>query len=614
MKFPQEFIDRVREATDIVPLISQYVQLRRGGGNYMGLCPFHGEKSPSFSVSEDKQVYYCFGCKKSGNVITFVMDYQGLTFPEAIESLARRASLPLPAQSEQRDPQAELRNTFFKINALAAQFFHQQVKNLPADHEAKKYLDSRGLNDEMIDQFKIGFDPNSRALTDFFEAKRVPMAPTEQLGLLKRSQGEQFSNKHYDFFRNRVIFPIFSPTGQCLGFGGRVLSKEQQPKYLNSSDSPIFHKGKVFYGLDHSAKYIRTEDEAIVVEGYMDWLALAKVSIHNIVATLGTALTADHAKLIKRYTNKVLLLFDGDEAGKGAARRSLPILLSEGILARGLFLPDELDPDEFIGERGETALRELIRAAPDLFELITTEEWLKHKSSPTGKIQLMDEFAPILAMIPDERLRSLYCANFANMCGVDLKLVEQSVKRAGSGNPAPPRPIPVSRVEAPVEGASTQTPDFQPRPAIIELIKVPRAEVEILNLMLMKEVYLKETLSANVGEHFAHSGAKTLFNKIAEEYGQMPSKFDTLSASLADKVKPIETITRFITEPYASLSNEAANKLLQDCIKRVKSDALRLKHKALVSGLSRTGEANPSEQLEQIMNIHKDRRSLNRDS
>jgi DNA primase len=161
LKFPQEFIDRVREATNIVPLISQYVQLRRGGGNYVGLCPFHNEKSPSFSVSEDKQVYYCFGCKASGNVFTFVQNYQGLTFPETIEYLARRASLTLPAQTEQRDPQAELRNTFFKINALASQFFHSQVKNLPPDHEVKKYLATRGLNEELVDAYKIGYAPDS---------------------------------------------------------------------------------------------------------------------------------------------------------------------------------------------------------------------------------------------------------------------------------------------------------------------------------------------------------------------------------------------------------------------------------------------------------------------
>ena len=597
----------MREATDIVPLISQYVQLRRTGGNHQGLCPFHNEKSPSFSVSEDKQVYYCFGCKASGNAITFVQNYQGLTFPETIEYLARRASLPLPATTEATDPQQQARQTFFKINSLASSFFHQELKKLAPEHEVSKYMVSRGLTVELIDTYKLGYAPDSWSdLTHLFEQKRVPVGPSEQLGLIKRRTGGK--DGHYDLFRHRVMFPIFSPTGQCLGFGGRVLSKEHQPKYLNSPDSPVFHKGKVFYGLDHSAKYIRSEDEAIIVEGYMDWLALAKAGIFNMVATLGTALTHDHAKLIKRYTNKVLLLFDGDEAGKSAARRSLPILLSEGLFARGLFLPDELDPDEFINERGAQALKQAIQTAPDLFELISSEQWLAAKGTPTGKIQLLDEFAAILALIPDARLKQLYCENFANMIGVETKLVEQSVKKATGGSPT---------VTGVPKTASVPAPTPPPVPqefTVLDLNKAPRAEVEILNLMLMKEVYLKEALKADVVDQFSHPGTKGVFLRIAEVYGQMPSKFDTLSALLADKVKPAEVITRFLAEPYTSLNHDAANKLLQDCIKRVKNDDLRSKSKALVSGLRGTGEANPTEQLEQIMNIQRDRRSLNRDS
>jgi DNA primase len=603
LKFPQEFIDRVREATDIVPLVSQYVQLRRSGGNHQGLCPFHNEKSPSFSVSEDKQVYYCFGCKASGNVFTFVQNYQGLTFPETIEYLARRASLALPASTEAGDPAREMRNTFFKINSLASMFYHQELKKLPPDHEVRKYLETRGLTEDLVDTYKLGYAPDAWSdLTAFFESKRVPVAPSEQLGLIKRRPNEK--NGHYDLFRHRVMYPIFSPTGQCLGFGGRVLSKEQQPKYLNSPDSPVFHKGRVFYGLDHSAKYIRSEDEAIVVEGYMDWLALAKISVNNTVATLGTALTLDHAKLVKRYTSKVLLLFDGDEAGKAAARRSLPILLSEGLFARGLFLPDALDPDEYIAEHGANALRQLIQTAPDLFELISSEQWLLAKGTPAGKIQLLDEFAPILALIPDARLRRLYCENFSNMIGVELKLVEQSVKQALG---AAPQPIVAKPAVNPTVAAPSQV-------TVFDLNKAPRAEVELLNLMLMKEVYLKEAIQSQVVEQFTHPGCTAVFRKILEVYGQMPSKFDTLSALLADQVKPVEIITRYITEPYVNLNTEAANKLLQDCIKRVKNDFLRSKSKALVSGLRGTGDVNPSEQLEQIMNIHKDRRSLNRDS
>ncbi len=607
MKFPQDFIDRVREATDLVPLISQYVQLRRTGGNYQGLCPFHGEKTPSFSVSEEKQVYFCFGCKASGNVFSFVQNYQGMTFPETIEYLAKRASIALPEKPN--DAGAELQNqksTFYKINALAAQFYHQALKNLPANHLVKKYLETRGLDEELVNTYKLGYAPEAWSeLATYFENKRVPVAPAEQLGLVKRRN--QDKNGHYDLFRHRVMFPIFSPTKECLGFGGRVLSKDQQPKYLNSPDSPVFHKGKVFYGLDTAAKYIRSEDEAIVVEGYMDWLALAKVSINNMVATLGTALTLEHAKLIKRYTHNVLLLFDGDEAGKSAARRSLPILLAEGVKVRGLFLPDKLDPDEFIQAKGAPALRQLIQSAPDLFDLIAYGQWTAAKGSPSGKIQLLDEFAPVLAQIADIRLRTLYSQNLARMIDVDVVLVEQSVTRAAAGRPHPGSAI---RAKEAPPGMPSPTPAMDK----IDLAKGLPAEIEILNLMLMKEVYLKEALRSAVGDEFKHSGCRAVFQRIAEVYRLMPNKFDTLSASLADEVTPVETITRHLSEPYASLTSENGAKFLQDCIVRVKRDFSRVKSKELISSLRGTGEINPSEQLEQIMNIHKNRKSLNSDS
>jgi DNA primase len=600
VKFPQDFIDRVREASNIVAVISQYVQLRRSGGNHQGLCPFHHEKSPSFSVSEDKQVYYCFGCKASGNVFGFVQRNQGLTFPETVEYLARRAAIPIPASSyESSDSQRDTKTTLYKINGLAAQFYHNELKRLPQDHEARRYLEQRGLTEELVNTYKLGYAPDAWSnLAQHFGSQRVPIEGSEQLGLIKRRASGQ--SGHYDLFRHRLMFPIFSPTGQCIGFGGRVFSKEQQPKYLNSPDAPIFHKGKVFYGLDHSAKYIRTEDEVIVVEGYMDWLALSKAGIFNVVATLGTALTADHARLVKRYTNRLLLLFDGDEAGKSAARRSLPILLGEGLHARGLYLPDQLDPDDFIKQRGAPQLRTLLSGAPDLFDLVSTEQWLQAKGSPTGKIQLLDDFAPVMGRIQDARLRALYCANFANLVSLDVRLVEQSVAKLPT--------VPREKIEAqPIQPVA-------PVAVKIDLNKVPPAEVGLLNVMLLKEVYLQEALQSDVVEYISHPGCKAVFQRIAEVYRQMPSKFDTLSALLADEVRPAEIITRFVSEPYTSLSTEAAIKLLQDCIKRVKNDSLKSKSKALVSSLRGAGDRNPSEQLEQIMNIQKDRRSLNRDS
>ena len=489
----------------------------------------------------------------------------------------------------------------FRINTLAANFYHAELKKLPVGHPVKNYLLDRGLSEELVDTYKLGYAPEAWSeLSRLFENKRVPIAPAEQLGLIKRRNQEKTG--HYDLFRHRLMFPIFSPTGDCLGFGGRVFSKEQQPKYLNSPDAPIFHKGKVFYGLNHAAKFIRSEDEAIVVEGYMDWLALAKVSVNNSVATLGTALTADHARLIKRYTPKVLLLFDGDEAGKAAARRSLPILLSEGVHARGLFLPDELDPDEFLQANGAPALRQLIQSAPDLFDLVSTEQWLLAKGSPTGKIQLLDDFAPILAQVQDPRLRSLYAANFANMVGVEIKMVEMSVNRTTRSVIKPvsqPTTAPAARVES-VDR--------------IDLSKASRPELELLNVMLMKDVYLKQGMESGVGPEMLHPGCKAVFLRMCEVYGQMPSKFDTLSALLAGEVRPVETITRHLSEPYTNLKDEDAKRLLHDCIKRVKNNFLKSKSKELVSGLRGGSEASKSGKLEQFMNIHKNRKKLNGDS
>lgn len=525
-----------------------------------------------------------------------------MTFREAVEFLAQKASIPLPVDGKQgSDSSRDIKTTFYKINALAAQFYHQALKRLPAEHPAKKYLEQRGLTDDLVESFKIGFAPDAWSdLADYFNQKRVPTGPAEQLGLIKRRTGGK--SGHYDLFRNRILFPTFSPTGHCLGFGGRVLTKDQQPKYLNSPDSPVYHKGKIFYGLQHSAKYIRTADEMIVVEGYMDWLALAKVSINNIVAVNGTALTADHARMVKRYTNKVLLLFDGDEAGKNAARRSLPILLSEGLLVRGLFLPDELDPDEFIKERGETALRGLIEGAPDLFDLVASEEWSKMKGSATGKVQFLDEVAPLLAATPDSRLRRLYAQNIADLADVNIRLVEQSV--AGLAKPGAQA---APRVSQPSQATAIEAST----PVIFDLNKAPRPEVELLNVMLLREVYLKEAIAAEMGSYFTHPGCRGVFNRCVEVYRQMPSKFDNLSALLAGEVKPVEAITRHLSEQYTSLSNDSAQRLLQDCIKSVKKLYLKAQSKELVSDLRGKGANLSIEKLEQIMNIQKNRKSLN---
>ena len=609
MRFSQDFIQTVQEASNIVDVIGQYVTLRRTGGNHMGLCPFHNERSPSFSVSEDKQVYHCFGCKKAGGVFTFVQDYQGLTFPEAVEYLATRASLSLPAPTHDEGPSRDNKAALYRVNAVAAEYYHQELLKLPAEHPARVYVAGRGLDDELIRKYKLGYAGEQwEGLVTHLNQQRAPVAAAEQVGLIKRRTGGK--SGHYDWFRERVMFPIVSPTEQYLGFGGRILTKENLAKYVNSAESAIFHKGRVFYGLNHAVRFIRTEDEVIVVEGYMDWLALAKASVNNVVATLGTALTADHARAIKRYTNRVLLLFDGDDAGRAAARRSLPILLAAGLHARGLFLPGNQDPDDYLKTAGVVELRKLVASAPDLFDLISTGEWIAAKGSPSAKVQLLDEFGPMLAQTADPRLRRLYAQNLANLLDVAVRLVEQTVAQAndpksgrGTSSPVKP-PVPTAAETSP---QPVETPKF-------DLTKVPRAELDILNLILAREAHLKEALEIGIGSQFSHPGARGAFERIAEAYRLGPSKFDSLSALLANEVRPAEMITRHLTEPYVGLAADAVKKLLQDCVKRVRETYLRSKSKELTSSLRGAGPVNSAEQLEQIMNIHKSRRSLNRNS
>ena len=305
-----------------------------------------------------------------------------------------------------------------------------------------------------------------------------------------------------------------------------------------------------------------------------------------------------------------------------AAARSLPVLLAEGLHARGLFLPDELDPDEYVAKYGVAELRKHLSSAPDLFELVSTQAWLKAKGQPSGKIQLIDEFAPVLAACADTRMRSLYIDGFANMLDIDRRLVEQSVKKALAGGTKSVPVAPVGGTNRPIAArpavpepealSPEQAAEPKKRPQI-ELNKVTRAEIDLLNVILMKEVYLKEALKSDVGDKFANEGAGQVYQRIVEVYGLMPSKFDTLTALLVGEVKSVEVITRHLSEPFTSLNDEAAIKLVQDCVRRIKENNLRMKSKELVSTL-RAGSSNPSDQLEQIMNIHKNRRSLTRDS
>jgi DNA primase len=365
---PQTFIQELLSRADVVDIVGRYVQLKKGGANFMGLCPFHGEKSPSFSVSPAKQFYHCFGCGKNGNAISFLMDHAGMTFIEAVKDLAQQYGLQVPEDEaspqdraraiEQREKQVTLSEVLEK----AGEAYRKQLKLSP---HAVEYLKGRGLSGEVAREFGLGYAPEGwRSLASIFPSYDDPLLVESGLVILNTEDGAD--EKRYDRFRDRIMFPIRNVKGECIGFGGRVLGDEK-PKYLNSPETPVFSKGRELYGLFEARTALREMGYVLVTEGYMDVVAL--LGFPNTVATLGTACTPDHVQKLFRFTDSVVFSFDGDSAGRRAARKALDGALPFATDVRSvkfLFLPQEHDPDSFIREFGKEAFARYVSEATPL--------------------------------------------------------------------------------------------------------------------------------------------------------------------------------------------------------------------------------------------------------
>lgn len=354
-RISEEKIEKIRNSVDIVDVISEYVQLKKQGRNLIGLCPFHGENTPSFSVSPEKQLYHCFGCGAGGNAFSFIMAVEGYEFLDSVKHLASRANIDMPEleKSETSNASNEL-TAMITGNELAAKLYHHLLMNTEQGKDALEYLINRGFTSEMIDHFSIGFAPDSwETLTNFFQKRKVPLHFMEQIGLLSK---RDFDGKLFDRFRNRVMFPIWNKDGKVIGFGGRVLGNEQ-PKYLNSSDSKLFNKSTILYGLHIARPEIRKKNEAVLFEGYVDVIAAWKAGVRNGIATLGTAITDEQAKLIRRNAETVIVCYDSDNAGMKATYRAIQILEANNCFVKVAKLPEGYDPDEFIQKNGPERFR-----------------------------------------------------------------------------------------------------------------------------------------------------------------------------------------------------------------------------------------------------------------
>ncbi len=355
MAFAQDKIEELRGRADIVEVIGAHVRLRRVGNRFTGLCPFHNEKTPSFSVSPERGFFHCFGCGAGGTVFNFVMQIEGLSFPEAIRSLAARYGITLPERGESSAKTGE-RDSLYRANEVAADFYAHVLWNIPEGALARDYLKSRGVADDTTHAFKLGFAPVGASLTRALE-KRGLIDAGRKLGLVK-----QDANAPYDMFRARLMFPIRDVQGRTIAFGGRVLD-DRLPKYINSAESPLYSKARNAYGLYEARQAIAKSDRAIVVEGYLDAIAVSAAGFKEVVASLGTSLTVDQLRLLGRYTRNVIACFDGDAAGRKASLRALEVFLAAGLLGRGIFIPTGFDPDTLIRDQGAARFGELIESS-----------------------------------------------------------------------------------------------------------------------------------------------------------------------------------------------------------------------------------------------------------
>ncbi len=428
MYYPDEVIEEVRSSNNIVDVIGSYVRLQKKGSSYFGLCPFHNEKSPSFSVSPNKQMYYCFGCGAGGNVFTFIMEYENQTFPEAMKVLADRAGIALPEAelTEEQKRERNKRQLLLEINKTAANYFYYQLNN-EQGQQAREYLENRKLSKETQIHFGLGYASKySNDLYQYLKKKGYSDQILKETGLLT------YDEKHgaHDKFWNRVMFPIMDVNNKVIGFGGRVMG-DGTPKYLNSPETMLFDKSRNLYGLN----YARTSRKSymIICEGYMDVIAMHQAGFTNAVASLGTAFTMQHSVLLKRYTQEVRLAYDSDGAGQKAALRAIPILKSAGINVRVIHMNPYKDPDEFIKNLGIEAFQERIDAAESsfMFEISVLEKNYK-QSDPEGRASFMKAMARRLLQFPQELERNIYIDAIAGRYGIASEELKRMVNSFGA--------------------------------------------------------------------------------------------------------------------------------------------------------------------------------------
>ncbi len=448
--YPQELIDRIREAADIVDVISSYLPLKKSGANFTARCPFHTEKSPSFNVNPARQIWHCFGCGEGGNVITFVMKHENMSFPDALALLASRTGIPLPRHEEGEDS-----SYIYNINKIAAEFYQKQLKNAPAF--VADYIKKRALNAETVEKFRIGYAPDAwDSLYRHLVEKKITPNEIGKAGLTKLSS----AGNPIDRFRNRLIFPIVDEHNRVIAFGGRALAADEKgPKYLNSPETPVYNKSRVLYALNFAAAKARAANRIMIVEGYMDAIALHQGGFENVVATSGTAFTAQQCRALKRYTQNIIMIFDGDDAGRRAAARATEVAAELDIRPSVAMLPGGVDPDDLIKQGGPAAFEEIVKNARPYMTYLIEQACRKFDvATPEGKADAIRSLLPELSRIAGPIERASYVELLSERTGIPASAIGGQIKSTT------PRHTPSQTLTAP-RTSTPPPPPRRPRPA-----------------------------------------------------------------------------------------------------------------------------------------------------
>jgi len=581
---PAEKISEIKHSADILEIISDAVVLKKAGRNFLGLCPFHSEKTPSFTVSPDKQMFYCFGCGEGGNVFTFVMKQEGIAFPEAVRFLAKRYGIVIvdqtssPASKKQMDE----RELLFQINRQAMEFFHHTLLNPKIGTPALSYLTRRGLPSGILTDFKLGYaQPGWDHLTNYFSQKGVALALVEKAGLISRRQS---GSGYYDRFRDRVIFPIFNTHQQVAGFGGRVLD-DSLPKYLNSPETPLYSKSRSLYGLFQAKPFCRQTGEVFISEGYMDLLSLHLHGIQNSVATLGTAMTEEHIRLLKGVSQKITLVYDSDQAGIKAAQRCIELFKAHHQLEdiRILVLPEGHDPDTYLQQFGPESFRNAAREAYGVFSFLINVAIKTHGLSLEGKLRIIKEMEEPLSTLTDRLTRSSAIKEIAERTGIDESAIQEKIREN-----SPHRP-------------------FRAKPAE----KVPdtgnKFDKHLISMMFQFPEIIPELIEKNLIENISDPLLKSTGNDILicyrdldnapEQINDLPSI--VLMAADTDEKKRLVAAFSIQNEEWGL---EGCRKLIEQIERNQKRDNLRL----LRQRIKAAEESGEQELLQQLTKEGKD--------